>query len=88
MCRSELAVVAQCLEHVVTFTSLEHSDAIVQGALDVLNYNQWPHLRLACHEMPNRKQPFESSFVMRDGPSMIKDIIQNLYTGLSYYCGQ
>ncbi|KAG1747353.1 hypothetical protein EDB19DRAFT_1686905 [Suillus lakei] len=27
--------------------------------------------------MPDRQQPFESSFAMRDGPLMIKDIIRS-----------
>ncbi|KAG2139070.1 CHAT domain-containing protein [Suillus clintonianus] len=71
----ELAVVAQRLDSVVSFTSLEDGDATVQGALDVLNHNQWLHL--ACHGVPNRQQPFESSFAMRDGPLMVKDIIRS-----------
>ncbi|KAG2129626.1 TPR-like protein [Suillus clintonianus] len=71
----ELAVVAECLTPIVSFTSLEDSYATVQGALDALNHNQWIHL--ACHGMPNRQQPFESSFAMRDGPLMIKDIVQS-----------
>ncbi|KAG2339573.1 hypothetical protein BDR05DRAFT_847845, partial [Suillus weaverae] len=71
----ELAIVAQRLRPVVSFTSLEDSDATVQGALDALNHNQWLHL--ACHGMPHRTQPFDSSFAMRDGPLMIKDIIRS-----------
>jgi CHAT domain-containing protein len=50
------------------------SDATVQRALDALNRHQWVHL--ACHGMPNRKKPFESSFTMRDGPLTITDIIR------------
>lgn len=46
-----------------------------RGASDALDRNQWLHL--ACHGMPNRQQPFESSFAMRDGPLMIKDIIRS-----------
>ncbi|KAG2037158.1 hypothetical protein BDR03DRAFT_958111 [Suillus americanus] len=34
-------------------------------------------LHLACHGMPKRTQPFESSFSMRDGPLMIKDMIRS-----------
>ncbi|KAG1769943.1 TPR-like protein [Suillus placidus] len=60
---------------VSSFVSLEDNDATVEGALDALNHNQWLHL--ACHGMPNRQQPFESSFTMRDGPLMIKDIIRS-----------
>ncbi|KAG1772526.1 TPR-like protein [Suillus placidus] len=72
----ELAAVAQRLVPVVSsFASLEDNDATVEGALDALNHNQWLHL--ACHGMPNRRQPFESSFAMRDGPLMIKHIIRS-----------
>ncbi|KAG1739320.1 TPR-like protein [Suillus lakei] len=72
----ELAAIVQRLLPIVSsFTSLRDSLATVQGALDALNHNQWLHL--ACHGMPNRTQPFESSFTMRDGPLMIKDIIRS-----------
>ncbi|KAG2113242.1 CHAT domain-containing protein [Suillus cothurnatus] len=71
----ELASIAQCLSPIVSsFTSFQDSDAMVQVVLDALNHNQWLHL--ACHGMPNRQRPFKSSFVMRDGPLMIKDIIR------------
>ncbi|KAG2128448.1 CHAT domain-containing protein [Suillus cothurnatus] len=72
----ELAAIAQRLIPIVSsFTPLEDSDATVQGVLDALNHNQWLHL--ACHGMPNRQRPFESSFAMRNGPLMIKDIIRS-----------
>ncbi|KAG1761579.1 CHAT domain-containing protein [Suillus occidentalis] len=72
----ELAAIAQRLVPIVSsFTSLRDSLTTVQGALDALNHNQWLHL--ACHGMPNQTQPFESSFTMRDGPLMIKDIIRS-----------
>ncbi|KAG2119430.1 TPR-like protein [Suillus clintonianus] len=70
----ELAVVAQHVAPVAAFTSLSDSHATVQAACDALSQNQWLHL--ACHGTPNRKQPFESFFAMRDGPLMIKDIIR------------
>ncbi|KAG2135153.1 CHAT domain-containing protein, partial [Suillus clintonianus] len=56
-------------------TSLEDSDATVQGAFDALGQNQWLHL--ACHGIPNPKDPFESSFAMRDGPLKIREIIRS-----------
>ncbi|OJA12712.1 hypothetical protein AZE42_02868 [Rhizopogon vesiculosus] len=71
----ELAIVARRIAPVLSFASLGDNDATVQGALDALSQNQWLHL--ACHGVPNRKQPFESSFAMRDGPLTIKDIIQS-----------
>ncbi|KAG1722845.1 CHAT domain-containing protein [Suillus occidentalis] len=79
----ELAAVAQHLGPIVSsFTSLQDSLATVQGALDALNHNQWLHL--ACHGMPNRTQPFESSFTMRDGPLMIRDIIRSNWQNLEF----
>ncbi|KAG1752378.1 CHAT domain-containing protein [Suillus paluster] len=39
------------------------------------------YLYLACHGMPNRKQPFESSFTMHDGPLMTKDIMRTRLQG-------
>ncbi|KAG2030188.1 CHAT domain-containing protein [Suillus americanus] len=72
----ELAAVAQRLAPIMSsFTSLEDSGATVKGVLDALNHNQWLHL--ACHGMPNRQQPFEYSFAMRDGPLMIKNVIRS-----------
>jgi len=56
------------------FTSLSDNDATVQQALDALDRHQWVHL--ACHGMPNRQKPFESSFAMRDGPLTITDIMR------------
>ncbi|KAG0699457.1 CHAT domain-containing protein [Suillus ampliporus] len=71
----ELAVVEKHVAPVASFTSLADSGATIQGALDILSRNQWLHL--ACHGMPNRQQAFQSSFAMRDGPLMIKDIIRS-----------
>ncbi|KAG2130228.1 CHAT domain-containing protein [Suillus clintonianus] len=72
---AELAIVAERVEPILSFTSLADNDATVRGASDAFSRNQWLHL--ACHGMPNRKQPFESSFAMRDGPFTIKDIIRS-----------
>ncbi|KAG1908578.1 CHAT domain-containing protein [Suillus fuscotomentosus] len=71
----ELVAVADHVDAAISFTSLEDDNATVEGALDAFSRNQWLHL--ACHGTPNRTQPFESSFAMRDGPLMIKDIIQS-----------
>jgi CHAT domain-containing protein/tetratricopeptide (TPR) repeat protein len=71
----ELAIVAQRVAPVLSFTSLAEGNATIQGALDALGQNQWLHL--ACHGVPNRKQPFESSFAMKDGPLTVKDIMRS-----------
>jgi len=70
----ELCDVASRIAPFLPFTSLSDTDATVQQALDALNRNQWVHL--ACHGMPNRQTPFESSFATRDGPLTITDIIR------------
>ncbi|KAG2130834.1 TPR-like protein [Suillus bovinus] len=70
----ELVAVAQRVAPFTSFTSIEDSDATVQGALDVLRKNQWVHL--ACHGFLNRDKPFNASFAMRDSGLMIRDIIQ------------
>ncbi|KAG0702537.1 TPR-like protein [Suillus ampliporus] len=72
---AELAVVAERVAPILSFTWLADSDATVLGASDAFSRNQWLHL--ACHGMPNWKQPFESSFAMRDGPLTIRDIIRS-----------
>ncbi|KAG1741659.1 TPR-like protein [Suillus lakei] len=72
---AELDIVAERVSPVLSFTSLSDIDATVQGASDACSRNQLLHL--ACHGMPNRKQPFKSSFAMRDGPFTINDIIQS-----------
>jgi CHAT domain-containing protein len=71
---AEVDEVARRVKSILPFTLLMESDATVQRALDALNRHQWVHL--ACHGMPNRKKPFESSFTMRDGPLTITDIIR------------
>jgi CHAT domain-containing protein len=72
---TELNLVEKRVAPVLSFTSLAGIKATVQGASDAFSRAQWLHL--ACHGMPNRKQPFESSFAMRDGPFTIMDIIRS-----------
>ncbi|KAG0698782.1 CHAT domain-containing protein [Suillus ampliporus] len=78
----ELAVVAQHVAPIVSFTTIEDNDATVQGAVDALSQNQWLHL--ACHGILNRQRPFESSFAMRDGPLTINDIIRSDWQNLEF----
>jgi CHAT domain-containing protein/tetratricopeptide (TPR) repeat protein len=71
---AELGDIAQCVAPILPFTSLTASNATVRQALEALSRHQWVHL--ACHGMPNRKKPFESSFAMYDGPLTVTDIIR------------
>jgi CHAT domain-containing protein len=72
---TELNIVEKRVAPVLSFTSLAGVNATVQAASDAFSRAQWLHL--ACHGTPNRKQPFESSFAMRDGPFTIMDIIRS-----------
>lgn len=71
----ELSTVASRVSPVSSFTNLANCEATVKGVLDALGGSQWLHL--ACHGIPNRQKPFESSFAMYDGPLTIKRIIQS-----------
>ncbi|KIK43349.1 hypothetical protein CY34DRAFT_717558 [Suillus luteus UH-Slu-Lm8-n1] len=71
----ELTLVEERVAPFLAFTSLAGVDATVQGASDAMSRAQWLHL--ACHGVPNRTQPFASSFTMRDGAFTIKDIIRS-----------
>ncbi|KAG2036406.1 CHAT domain-containing protein [Suillus americanus] len=71
----ELDIVAERVAPVLSFASLTDSDATVKGASGAFSRAQWLHL--ACHGIPNRKQPFQSSFAMRDGPFTIMDIVRS-----------
>jgi CHAT domain-containing protein len=72
---SELTLVEERVAPFLSFTSLAGVDATVRGASDALSRAQWLHL--ACHGVPNRTEPFASSFTMRDGAFTIMDIIRS-----------
>jgi hypothetical protein len=69
---AELSVVTQRLAHILPFTQLVDSDATVHGVVDAFQSKS-----LAPSGPPNRKQPFGSSFAMRDGPLMIREIMES-----------
>ncbi|OAX38916.1 hypothetical protein K503DRAFT_121385 [Rhizopogon vinicolor AM-OR11-026] len=71
---AELRDVARRVAPILSFTSLADSDATVKQALDAISRHQWLHL--ACHGLPDRENPFDSSFAMYDGPLTITDIIR------------
>ncbi|KAJ8589108.1 hypothetical protein M405DRAFT_818596 [Rhizopogon salebrosus TDB-379] len=71
---AELGDIAKRVAPILPFTSLTDGDATVERALDALGQHHWVHL--ACHGMPNREKPFDSSFAMRNGPLTITDIIR------------
>ncbi|KIJ06690.1 hypothetical protein PAXINDRAFT_103266 [Paxillus involutus ATCC 200175] len=57
----------------VTLTKLTSSLSTREAASRALQNNRWVHL--SCHGQQNFKEPFKSSFAMRDGPLSLLDII-------------
>ena len=72
---TELANIGQCVDGLAKFTRIEGQDSCISRVADELGQNEWVHL--ACHGLPNRKQPFESAFALHDGRFTIQHIIQS-----------
>ena len=69
----ELANIGQCIDGLATFTHIEGQEASISRVTDELSKNEWVHL--ACHGLPDKKQPFESAFALYDGHLTIHRII-------------
>ena len=72
---TELANIGQCIDGLAMFTRIEGENSCISRVADELSKNEWVHL--ACHGVPNRKQPFESAFALHDGRFTIQRIIQS-----------
>ena len=62
---TELANIKQSIDDLATFTSIEGQEACVSRVIEELGKNEWVHL--ACHGLPDKKQPFKSAFALHDG---------------------
>ena len=71
---TELTNIGQRIDSRAMFTRIEGHDSCISRVADELSRNEWVHL--ACHGLPNRKQPFESAFALYDGHFTIQRIIQ------------
>ena len=71
---AELANIGQRIDGLATFTRIEGRESCIGRVTEELMKNEWVHL--ACHGIPNRKQPFESAFALHDGHFTIQRIIQ------------
>ena len=71
---AELANIGQPVNGLAIFTCIKGEDSCISRVADELGRNEWVHL--ACHGLPNRKQPFESAFALHDGRLTIQCIIQ------------
>ena len=70
---AELDNIAQRINGLATFTRIDGEESRTSRVIDELSKNEWVHL--ACHGLPNRKQPFESAFALRDAHFPIQRII-------------
>ncbi|KAG8215519.1 hypothetical protein J3R82DRAFT_9167 [Butyriboletus roseoflavus] len=71
---AELATIEQRINGLATFTRIEGQESCIARVTEELGKNEWVHL--ACHGIPNRKQPFESAFALHDGHFTIEHIIR------------
>jgi CHAT domain-containing protein len=70
---AELDNIGQRLDGLATFTRIDGEESCISRVVEELGKNEWVHL--ACHGLPNRKEPFESAFALHDGHFTIQRII-------------
>jgi CHAT domain-containing protein/tetratricopeptide (TPR) repeat protein len=70
----ELENIRQRVDGLATFTRIDGAESCTSRVVEELGKNEWVHL--ACHGLPNRKQPFESAFALHDGHFTIQRIIE------------
>ncbi|KAN0085712.1 CHAT domain containing protein [Tylopilus felleus] len=70
---TELNNVGQLVDGLATFTRIEGEESCIPRVIEELGKSEWVHL--ACHGIPDRKQPFESAFALHDGRFTIQRII-------------
>jgi tetratricopeptide (TPR) repeat protein len=71
---SELELVRKLVPATASRTTICGDAASRAGALEALEKNTWVHL--ACHGKQDPTQPYDSHFVMRDGPLTLLDIME------------
>ena len=70
---AELVNIGQRIDGFATFTRIDGEESCISRVVEELGKNEWVHL--ACHGLPDRKQPFESAFALHDGHFTIQRII-------------
>ena len=70
---SELNTIGRLVDGLATFTRIEGEESCISRVVEELGKSEWVHL--ACHGIPDRKQPFESAFALHDGRFTIQRII-------------
>ncbi|KAI9458294.1 hypothetical protein HD554DRAFT_2177381 [Boletus coccyginus] len=70
---AELGNTSQRVDGLTTFTHIVGEESYISEVVEEVGKNEWVHL--ACHGLPNRKQPFESAFALLDGHFAIQQTI-------------
>ena len=70
---SELNNIGRLVDGLTTFTRIDGEESRISRVVEELGKSEWVHL--ACHGIPDRKQPFESAFALHDGRFTIQRII-------------
>ncbi|KAN0084259.1 CHAT domain containing protein [Tylopilus felleus] len=70
---SELNTIGRLVDGLATFIRMEGEESCIPRVVEELGKSEWVHL--ACHGIPDRKQPFESAFALYDGRFTIQRII-------------
>jgi len=70
---AELDNIGQLVDGLATFTRIDGEESHISRVVEELGKNNWVHL--ACHGLPNPKEPFESAFALHDGHFTIQRII-------------
>ncbi|KAG1851963.1 CHAT domain-containing protein [Suillus subluteus] len=71
---NEVELVRKLVPATANRTTISGDAATRAGALKALEENTWVHL--ACHGKQDPTQPYDSHFVMRDGPLTLLDIME------------
>ena len=70
---TELDNICQRVDGLATFMRIDGEESSISRVVEELGKNEWVHL--ACHGLPNQKQPFESAFALHDGHFTIQRIV-------------
>ena len=70
---AELANIGQLVDGLATFTRIDGKESCIPRMIEELGKNEWVHL--ACHGLPDRKEPLQSAFALHDGHFTIQRII-------------
>ncbi|KIJ59900.1 hypothetical protein HYDPIDRAFT_140089 [Hydnomerulius pinastri MD-312] len=74
---TELNLISDMLPASISFDKVTGPDATCAAVLEAFHTHRWVHL--ACHGAQDPKNPFDSSFAMKDGPLTLLNILQHKF---------